>query len=283
MTKRLTPIKAPGGASVPAAALPTAAYNDGAMTEINELGQPIGDLLSGWSARQAPPGRVLQGRWCRLEPVDRDRHAGDLYRANGRDGSGRMWTYLPYGPFTGLGSYAEWMEQVACGDGALFFAVVTAGDEHATGVLALQRVDVWSGSAEVGHIAFSPELQGTTAATEAIFLVMSLVFDELGYRRFEWKCDALNAASRIAAERFGFVYEGTFRQAVVVKGRNRDTAWFSIVDSEWPGLKGVYERWLSPGNFEEGGKQRLALSQLTGREPPSSGSARAASRVDITG
>lgn len=173
-----------------------------------------------------------------------------------------MWTYLPYGPFADLASYRGWVENVAHRDDPLFFAIVT-GDDRAVGVAALQRVDRQMGSIEVGHLAFSPELQGTTPATEAMALLASLIFDELGYRRYEWKCDALNTPSRRAAARLGFVYEGTFRQAGIVKERNRDTAWFSIIDAEWPQVKVAYEQWLSLGNFTENGSQRVALSTLT--------------------
>ena len=149
----------------------------------------------------------------------------------------------------------------------MFFAVVDRED-RAVGVAALQRIDPDNGSIEVGHLAYSPALQATTAATEAMALLMRLVFEELGYRRYEWKCDSLNAPSRRAAQRLGFVYEGVFRQAVVVKGRNRDTAWLSITDAEWPRLAAAYERWLAPDNFDPEGGQRLALSKLTVSDPP---------------
>lgn len=190
------------------------------------------------------------------------RHADELYRANSADTQGRMWTYLPYGPFDSLGLYRAWLDEVAGREDPMFFAIL---DEQgrAVGVVALQRIDPVAGSIEVGHLAFSPSLQATTAATEAMALLMRLIFEELGYRRCEWKCDSLNAASRRAAQRFGFVYEGTFRQAVVVRGRNRDTAWFSITDAEWPALAASYERWLDPKNFDAEGQQRLALSMLT--------------------
>lgn len=233
------------------------------MVDTNQLGQPVGDLVAGWSPRQSPVARVIPGRWCRLEPLDAERHAADLFDANRRDETGGIWTYLPYGPFADLAAYRGWVESVARRDDPLFFAIV-ASDGRATGVAALQRVDPQMGSVEVGHLAFSPALQGTTPATEVIALLASLVFDELGYRRCEWKCNALNAASARAARRFGFTYEGTFRQAAVVKGRNRDTAWFSITDTEWPQIKAAYERWLSPDNFTDDGSQRVALSALTG-------------------
>lgn len=235
--------------------------DDLVMVDTNSHGQPVGDLVDSWSPRRPPSPRVLPGRHCRLEPLDAERHASELFAANASDESGRMWTYLPYGPFSDLASYRSWVESVAHRDDPLFFAVLSPNG-HPLGVLALQRVDVAMGTVEVGHVVFSPALQGTTAATEAVALLASTVFDELGYRRFEWKCDALNAASMRAARRFGFTYEGTFRKALVVKGRNRDTAWFSITDDEWPRVRSAYERWLSPDNFDEDGTQRTALSAL---------------------
>jgi len=233
------------------------------MVDTNELGQRVGDVVPGWSPRLAPAPRPISGRWCRLEPLDAGHHSADLFAANRRDETGQMWTYLPYGPFADLASYRDWVESVAHRNDPLFFAIVTG--HRAVGVAALQRIDRQMGSVEVGHLAFSPPLQRTTPATEALALLASLVFAELGYRRYEWKCDALNMPSKRAAERLGFVYEGTFRQAAIVKGRNRDTAWFSITDAEWPQVKAAYERWLSPGNFAEDGSQQIALSALTGR------------------
>lgn len=231
-------------------------------SDVNDFGQPVGRPVRCWTPRQRPVARPMLGHWCRLEPLDPDRHGDDLYRANSEDRQGRMWTYMAYGPFDSPASYRGWLEEVARREDALFFAIV-GGQDRAIGVASYLRIDPEAGSIEVGHLAFSPALQATTAATEAMALMMRTVFDELGYRRYEWKCDSLNAASRRAAQRFGFVYEGTFRQAVVVKGRNRDTAWFSITDAEWPRLATAYERWLSPDNFDSDGRQRSALSDLT--------------------
>jgi RimJ/RimL family protein N-acetyltransferase len=211
----------------------------------------------------------MLGRWCHLEPLNAARHADDLFRANRADEEGRMWTYLPYGPFDTLASYRTWLEAVTSREDLMYFAIID-GQSRAVGVAAFLRVDPAAGTIEVGHLAFSPGLQGTRAATEAMALMMRSVFDDLGYRRYEWKCDSLNAASRRAAQRLGFVYEGIFRQAVVVKGRNRDTAWFSITDEEWPRLAAAYERWLAPDNFDADGRQRLALSTLTRPEAPAS-------------
>ena len=240
------------------------------MSVVNDLGQPVGYPVRGWSPRQPPPRRTLAGRWCRLEPLDPDRHADALHQANARDTSNGLWTYLPYGPFADPKAYRTWVEEMSEQREAVFFAVVVADGDRALGVCALQRIDVSAGCVEVAHVAFSPALQKTTAATEAISLALSLVFDELGYRRVEWKCDALNAGSRSAAHRFGFSYEGTFRQALVVKGRNRDTAWFSITDSDWSRLKTAYAAWLAPENFGPDGRQILSLSRLTAGSPASS-------------
>jgi RimJ/RimL family protein N-acetyltransferase len=237
------------------------------MTTTNQFGQPVGDPVPGWSPRPWPAARAWAGRWCRLEPLRADVHAEDLYQANRLDEQGRMWTYLSCGPFEDLAAYRRWLDGVAGGRDPLFFAVLAGEPRRAIGVAAYLRVMPAEGSIEVGHLAFSPALQRTTAATEAMALMMAYAFDELGYRRYEWKCDALNAPSRRAAQRLGFVYEGTFRQAAVVRGRNRDTAWFSVTDAEWPRLKEAFRLWLDPGNFGPDGRQRVALSAL-GRPAP---------------
>jgi len=169
-----------------------------------------------------------------------------------------MWTYLPYGPFASSDSYRAWLEMVQDGTDPMFFAIVVDG--AALGVASYLRTDLDNGSIEVGHLAYSPALQRSTAATEAMYLMMRRVFDDLGYRRYEWKCDSLNAPSRRAAERLGFSYEGTFRQARVRRGRNRDDAWFSIVDGEWPAIREGFEAWLDPSNFDAEGKQRRSIA-----------------------
>lgn len=233
------------------------------MSTVNPLGQSIGDPVEGWSPRPRPTARPMEGRWCRLEALDPSRHAGELYEANSLDIEGRMWTYLPFGPFEDLDDYRQWLAGVAGREDPLYFAVVSKRHDRVAGLVALQRIDPTNGSVEIGGVAFSPLLQASTAASEAISLMMRRVFDELGCRRCEWKCNALNDASRRAAERFGFAYEGTFRQAMVVKGHNRDTAWFSVTDAEWPRLRAAHEQWLAPGNFTADGRQRSALSELT--------------------
>jgi RimJ/RimL family protein N-acetyltransferase len=229
----------------------------------NALGQPIGFPLPGWTSRPRPPRQAIAGRYCRVEPIDPDAHAETLHLANAGDAEGRIWTYLAYGPVATSADYRAWMERTCLGDDPLFHAIVDEASGRAVGVASYLRIDPPAGVIEVGHINYSPALQGTTAATEAMYLLMRRVFDELGYRRYEWKCDALNAPSRAAAERLGFTYEGIFRQATIYKGRNRDTAWYSIVDGEWPRLKRAFERWLDPANFDAEGRQRERLSEMT--------------------
>jgi RimJ/RimL family protein N-acetyltransferase len=233
------------------------------MTEHkNALGQPIGFPVPGWTARPRPPRTPMIGRHARVEPLDPDRHAADLHAANLTDKESRIWTYLAYGPFAELEDYRAWMKSTALGEDPLFHAVVDLATGRAAGVASYLRIDPPVGVIEVGHINYSPLLQKTRAATEAMYLMMARVFDELGYRRYEWKCDALNGPSRAAAERLGFTYEGIFRQATIYKGRNRDTAWYSITDREWPTVKRAFERWLDPANFDADGRQRQSLSAL---------------------
>jgi len=202
------------------------------------------------------------GRRCRIEPVDVARHAAELHDANMDDPEGRNWTYLNSDPLRNLDDYAAWLTKMSAGDDPMFHAIIDARNGKAIGVAAFLRIDAANDVIEVGHINYSPRLQGTIAATEAMALMMRRVFDELGYRRYEWKCDALNAASRAAAVRLGFQYEGTFRQALVYKGRNRDSAWYSITDREWPHVKAALERWLDPSNFDQEGRQRNRLTSL---------------------
>lgn len=225
-------------------------------------GRPVGAPVPDWTPPPPPPRTAMAGRWCRVEPLDPSRHGADLYAANSADADGRLWTYLPYGPFADEAAYRAWMEAACRGDDPLFHAVVDTDSGRALGVASYLRIAPAAGTIEVGHINLAPALQRTRAATEAMYLMMGRAFG-LGYRRYEWKCDALNAPSRRAALRLGFSYEGVFRQATVVKGRNRDTAWYACIDSEWPALREAFERWLDPANFDEAGRQRVALSDLT--------------------
>ncbi len=204
----------------------------------------------------------MTGRYCKLEPLDADIHAASLYKANAVDADGKNWTYLPYGPFESFESYYAWLVQKSGGEDPIFFAIIDDIQRSAVGVASYMRINPEAGSIEIGGINYSPLLQRRPAATEAMYLMMKNVFN-LGYRRYEWKCNALNAASRAAAQRLGFTFEGVFRQASVVKGHNRDTAWYSVLDSEWPSLQVAFSGWLAPSNFDEQGNQRLKLSNLT--------------------
>jgi len=233
------------------------------MTETNHLGQPIGFELPRWTPRPVPPRTATEGRFCRVEPLDPDLHAAELYAANSADREGRMWTYLPHGPYDNFADYLVAARNAAISDERLIYAIIAAETGKAVGVASYLNIEPRAGSIEVGALAYSPALQQRPAATEAMFLMMRRVFAELGYRRYEWKCNALNAPSRDAALRLGFRFEGLFRQADVVKGRNRDTAWFSITDAEWPALRDAFERWLDPGNFDAAGRQFVSLSSLT--------------------
>ena len=229
----------------------------------NAFGQPVGSPVPGWSPRPRPaPGLVLEGRWARLEALEADRHAADLHAAYALAPDDRLWTYMPHGPFADAEAYRSWVRAVIDRADPFFLAVVDRGTGLAAGAVSYLRIAPEHGAIEVGWITYSPLLQRTTAATEAMALMMGHAFDELGYRRYEWKCDALNAPSRAAAERLGFTFEGVHRQAVVVKGRSRDTAWFSILDSEWPAVRAALDAWLDPANFAADGRQRTPL--LTG-------------------
>jgi RimJ/RimL family protein N-acetyltransferase len=228
----------------------------------NEFGQPIGAPLPGWSSRPWPPRSPIEGRFCRVEPLDGDRHVADLFAANGADADGRNWTYLPSGPFATFELYRASLAAALRRERALAHAIVERDSGRAVGVASYLAIDPENGTIEIGSINYSPRLQRRPAATEAMYLLMRRVFDELGYRRYEWKCDSLNAPSRDAAQRLGFRYEGVFRQAVVYKGRSRDTAWYSVIDGEWPLLRAAFERWLDPSNFDPEGRQRAGLASF---------------------
>ena len=211
-----------------------------------------------WHGARLPQRVVLEGRWTRVEPLDPARHADHLYSAAA--GADDIWTYLAYGPFEDREEFARWLDESARSDDPLFFAIVDRETGTALGMASLLRMAPEHGVIEIGHIWFSPALKRTRQATEAIYLLGRYAF-ELGNRRFEWKCDSRNEPSRRAAARFGFVYEGTFRQHMVVKGRNRDTAWFSITDAEWPERRAAFEAWLDPSNFDPSGSQKTSLKR----------------------
>jgi RimJ/RimL family protein N-acetyltransferase len=232
---------------------------------MQQVGAPVDPLPSG----RVPGREPLQGTHVRLEPVDVAAHAASLCAlSHARPADAVLWTYLPYGPFADQGEFETWLAERARSEDPLFFAVIEEQSGRAGGMTSYLNTVPANGCIEIGHIWFAPPLQRTRAATEAIFLMMRHVFDDLGYRRLEWKCNALNEASMRAACRFGFTYEGTFRQHMVVKGRNRDTAWFSLLDREWPAVRAAFERWLAPANFDAAGRQRTSLSALMPDRPP---------------
>ena len=224
--------------------------------------QPVGFPLPDWQAPPLPPRKILQGRYCRVEPLDAGRHTAEFHAANLLEPDLRGWTYLTYGPFATADDCRRWAEQSAQRTDYLFHAIIDLQSGKAAGMAAYMRIDTANGSIEIGGIKFTPLIARQPAATEAMHLLMGNAF-ALGYRRHEWKCDALNAPSRAAAQRLGFSYEGTFRQAVVHQDRNRDTAWYSIIDGEWPALRQAHEQWLPPENFDSSGRQVLRLSDLT--------------------
>ena len=229
------------------------------MTHTTQLGEPIGAPVPDWTPPPAPTRMAMEGRYCRLEPLVLD-HAAALFEALSADEDGRIWTYMPNGPFATLDDYRGWVWGAAQGADPLHYAILVEG--RAVGTASYLRIAPAAGSIEVGYITYAPALQRTRAATEAMYLMMRWAF-AAGYRRYEWKCNALNAASRRAAQRLGLSHEGVFRQAVVVKGRNRDSAWYAAVDSEWPAIRSAMETWLDPANFDARGVQRQSLSALT--------------------
>jgi RimJ/RimL family protein N-acetyltransferase len=224
---------------------------------------PLGEPLD-WSGAQPVRPVELRGSHVVLRPVEPAGDAASLYRASHPpEGDERIWTYLPYGPYASVEALEGQLLGAAASEDPLFFAIAPLPRERPLGIASYLRITPDEGAIEIGHIWFGTPLQRTAAATEAIFLLARHAFDDLGYRRLEWKCNALNAASRSAAERFGFTFEGVFRRHQVVKGRNRDTAWYSIVDEEWPAVRAAFEAWLAPGNFDPEGRQRGSLSELT--------------------
>ena len=221
----------------------------------------LGFTVDGWSPPPFPERAPMEGQYCALTPLDPKAHAEGLFNAFAKDAENIDWTYLPYGPFESLPALQAWLEEIARQSDPLFYTLMDRQGK-AVGVASYLRISPANGSIEVGHIHYSPQLQKTPAATEAMYLMMKHAF-VLGYRRYEWKCDALNQRSRRAALRLGLSFEGIFRQATVYKGRNRDTAWYATIDLEWPKLKTAFETWLDPANFDASGKQKISLSDLT--------------------
>lgn len=235
------------------------------MPWTNDHGQRVGDPVPGWTPRPRPVPVLLEGRYVRLEPLSTD-HAADLHASLCRPGDEPLWTYRPTDPPADVPAMADLVRAHLAAAELVTFALVPVGGP-AQGIVSYTRIDPATGQVEIAGVLYSRALQRTRAATEAIHLAMRHAFDELGYRRFEWKCDSLNEPSRRAALRLGFTYEGRFRHHMVTKGFNRDTDWFSVTDTEWPAVRAAHERWLDPANFDADGRQRTRLSELTPRDP----------------
>lgn len=230
--------------------------------DLDELGSPIGIAVFDDRTPLHPDrSRALDGDYVRLEPLA-PRHASDLWEAFSDDADGRMWTYLHAGPFADEAAFTLWLTQMCSLDSLFLYAIIDRASGSAVGFASYLRVDPGSRSIEVGWLTFSPRLQRSRLGTDAMYVMMCEAF-ALGYRRYEWKCNALNAPSIAAAHRLGFTFEGLFRQALVVKGRNRDTAWFSIIDRDWPAIRTAFEQWLAPENFDASDQQRSRLRDLT--------------------
>lgn len=235
----------------------------------NGFGQPVGPAVEAWVERARPARTPMEGRYCRLEPVDVEHHAAGLYSAYTDAPDGRDWTYLFVERPGDPAAFRAYLEKAAASNDPLHYTIMELPAGRAVGTAALMRIEPVHGVIEVGSITYSPRLKQTRAGTEAMFLMMRRAFDELGYRRYEWKCDSFNAPSRAAAKRYGFQYEGLFRQAVVYKGRSRDTAWFAITDREWPRVHAAFEAWLAPQNFDAQGRQKRSLSAIRDSLGPS--------------
>ena len=218
--------------------------------------------MKDWSARELPARTPIEGSYCRVEPVDVGRHMDELFEAYMAAPDGRDWTYLFTERPEDEAAFRAHLVRAAASNDPLHYTIVDKQSGKAGGTAALMRIDPPHGVIEVGSITYSPAFKKTRAGTEAMYLMMRRAFDELGYRRYEWKCDSHNAPSRAAAKRYGFQFEGIFRQAIVTKGRSRDTAWFSIIDSEWPRVRAGFEAWLSAGNFDAAGRQKRSLAML---------------------
>lgn len=230
------------------------------MTDIPDL--PLGPLVDARRAER-PVRVVLRGRVVDVVPLDPGSHEESLFQLVGGREEDRLWTYLRGGPFAGRKEFGAYLRELAASEDSVCFAILERRSGRAAGWASYMRIEPAHRVVEVGNIVFSRDLKRTTGATEAIYLLLRNAFEVLGHRRVEWKCNALNAASRRAAVRFGFSFEGIFRQHMIVKGRSRDTAWFSMLDAEWPSRKEAFERWLEPSNFDGEGRQKTSLSNLS--------------------
>jgi RimJ/RimL family protein N-acetyltransferase len=227
------------------------------MARKKEAGRPVGAVVDPLPPGSRPDLRPLHGLWVMLEPVSATQHAKDLYESIA--GHDNVWTWMAYGPWSDFEAFEAWLHEREAARDPWFYAVIRRDTGKACGMGAFMRADGANGVIEIGNIWFSPALQKTREATEAIFLMIRHCFDDLGVRRLEWKCDALNAPSRKAATRFGFSFEGIFHQHMIIKGRNRDTAWFALLDKDWHRIRAGFERWLRPENFDEKGRQKARL------------------------
>jgi len=224
-----------------------------------QSGEAVAPLPSGMIPARAP----LEGDTVRLEPIDPERHAEELYASShGVTGGDALWRFMSYGPWNSIDAFRGWLRDCAAFQDPIFYAIRDRGTGKACGMASYLNIVPKNGSIEIGHIWFAPSLQRTRAATEALYLLLSYALDALRYRRMEWKCDALNAPSRRAANRLGFGFEGIFYQHMIVKGKNRDTAWYSIMDREWPTIRAAMGQWIAPGNFDAGGRQKRSLSDI---------------------
>jgi RimJ/RimL family protein N-acetyltransferase len=227
----------------------------------NEFDQLVGQPVPHWQGAKKPSAKTMQGQFGYLEKIENTKDAEALFRNINIENQGESWTYLPYGPFVTLPEFCDWINKTIAEPDTQLFTIFNL--QHVpVGVAGYLRINPDHGVIEVGHLHYSKLLQRTPLATEAMFLMMQHAFDQWGYRRYEWKCNSLNEPSRQAALRLGFQFEGIFRQSNVLKGFNRDTAWFSIIDSEWTAIKEKFKRWLRPENFDSNGKQRKKLSEV---------------------
>ncbi len=229
---------------------------------VNEYGQMIGESMEGYTPGELPSIDFLEGRYTIIEALSVEKHAEDLLAVYGPDSPREMWTYLFQPPVANLEELMVALKQMIERKDRFYYAIIDKSTGKALGTFSLMRIDQANRVIEVGAVTFSPTLKHTRMGTEAQFLLARYVFEELNYRRYEWKCDALNLPSRKAAERLGFIYEGTFRQAVVYKGRTRDTDWMSMIDKDWPQVKARLETWLRPENFDKNGRQYKSLREL---------------------
>lgn len=232
------------------------------MYEKNEHNQMVGCTVENWSPAAKPIKTIMQGKYCTLELLEIDKHATQLFDSLSIDNQGESWTYLPYGPFSTCDEFRNWLQATMLDEDTVLYAILDFKTQIPLGICGYLRINPEHGVIEVGHLHFSQLLKKTPAATEAMYLMMHYVFEELHYRRYEWKCHSLNQASQNAALRLGFTFEGIFRQCNVFKNRNRDTAWFSIIDKEWAEIREKFKKWLSPSNFDSNGNQRSSLREI---------------------